>query len=365
VAEFSPNGRFILTASANHTARVWDAATGQAVTPSLRHRDVIVRAEFSPDGRRVVTASWDATARVWDLPHDGRPVEDLMRLGNLLAGYRIDVTGGLEPLDTAAFRSAWEALRSKYPDQFNCSPEEILAWHRRQAEDFEEKRQWSEAATHLDVVVASGPGCWSDHFSDSWAHAELGHWEMARNGFSKVVQLGPPDVYVWRFLALARLGADDSDGYRDACASLLEQCAETGDRDTMAWTCVFRADAVADLSRPVELAEKAVAAEHFTGLRTLGAALYRAGRFDEAVGKVDESLESQGGRGPLDWLFLAMAHHRLGHTDDAHQWLDKAAEWIDEKRESGIYGAAPDWTERLERQLPRREAEALIGADRP
>jgi tetratricopeptide (TPR) repeat protein len=132
----------------------------------------------------------------------------------------------------------------------------------------------------------------------------------------------------------------------------------------MAWTCVLGADAVADRSRPVQLAEKAVAAGHFTGLSTLGAALYRAGRFGEAVSKLDESLESQGGRGPLDWLFLAMAHHRLGHTDEAHNWLDKAAEWIDQNRESAIFGSEPDWTERLERQLLRREAEALIGTEK-
>ena len=29
--------------------------------------DTVVSAAFSPDGKRVVTASWDNTARVWDV----------------------------------------------------------------------------------------------------------------------------------------------------------------------------------------------------------------------------------------------------------------------------------------------------------
>ncbi|HEX4613906.1 MAG TPA: serine/threonine-protein kinase [Urbifossiella sp.] len=63
---FSPDGRRVATASEDRTARVWDAATGQLVGPSLRHDDQVVTVAFSPDGRRVATASSDKTARVWD-----------------------------------------------------------------------------------------------------------------------------------------------------------------------------------------------------------------------------------------------------------------------------------------------------------
>jgi WD40 repeat protein/serine/threonine protein kinase len=72
-AAFSPDGRRIVTASKDHTARVWDASTGEAVTPPLRHGHIVLKAAFSPDGHRVVTASHDATARVWDA-RSGQPV---------------------------------------------------------------------------------------------------------------------------------------------------------------------------------------------------------------------------------------------------------------------------------------------------
>ncbi len=72
-AEFSPGGRLIVTASNDGTAVVWSAATGKPAAPPLRHRSSVVWAAFSPDGRRVATASWDNTARVWEAS-SGRPV---------------------------------------------------------------------------------------------------------------------------------------------------------------------------------------------------------------------------------------------------------------------------------------------------
>jgi WD40 repeat protein len=66
-AAFSPDGKRIVTASYDGTARVWDAETGREIAPPLKeHYDVVLSAAFSPDGRRIVTASWDKTARLWD-----------------------------------------------------------------------------------------------------------------------------------------------------------------------------------------------------------------------------------------------------------------------------------------------------------
>ena len=65
-AAYSPDGARIITASEDHTARIWDARTGRQLLPPLPHQDDVLRAVFSPDGTRVATCSDDRTARIWD-----------------------------------------------------------------------------------------------------------------------------------------------------------------------------------------------------------------------------------------------------------------------------------------------------------
>ena len=60
---------------------------------------------------------------------------------------------------------------------------------------------------------------------------------------------------------------------------------------------------------------------------------------------------------------LAMTHHRLGHADEARQWLDKAVQKIEQAQQEGQAtsgGAALAWNRRLTLQLLRREAEELL-----
>ncbi len=69
-AKFSPDGRFVATACSDGTARVWDVATGKALTPPLNHGGPAHGIAFSPDGRQLATCSGDQKTqgdfRVWE-----------------------------------------------------------------------------------------------------------------------------------------------------------------------------------------------------------------------------------------------------------------------------------------------------------
>ena len=62
---FSPDGARILAASADNSAKLWDAVSGKLLT-SFAHQDEVFQAEFSPDGARILTASRDKSAKLWD-----------------------------------------------------------------------------------------------------------------------------------------------------------------------------------------------------------------------------------------------------------------------------------------------------------
>ncbi len=65
-ADLSPDGRTVVTASEDKTARLFEVATGQQIGQPMRHDGEVLSALFSPDGLRVVTTSDDRTARLWD-----------------------------------------------------------------------------------------------------------------------------------------------------------------------------------------------------------------------------------------------------------------------------------------------------------
>ncbi len=77
-AQFSPDGQWVVTASGDKTAQLWDAASRKPIGWPMNHEDAVSSAQFSPDGQRVVTASYDRTARVWDAA-TGKPVGEPMK----------------------------------------------------------------------------------------------------------------------------------------------------------------------------------------------------------------------------------------------------------------------------------------------
>ena len=87
VAAFNPDGSHLITASTDKTARVWNVETGKQ-SAVLEHDEVVWSAAFSPNGRYIVTASDDKTARVWDA-HTGDQIAVL--------------TGHTAPVRAAAF----------------------------------------------------------------------------------------------------------------------------------------------------------------------------------------------------------------------------------------------------------------------
>ena len=69
-ARFSPDGRRIVTASDDNTARIWDGEIGRMLIELRGHENRVISVRFGPNGQRILTASLDRTARLWD-PESG------------------------------------------------------------------------------------------------------------------------------------------------------------------------------------------------------------------------------------------------------------------------------------------------------
>lgn len=65
-ADFSPDGRRMVTCGEDRAAVVWETSTGRARTAPMVHGDQVIHAAFSPDGLWVGTLTRDSKVQVWD-----------------------------------------------------------------------------------------------------------------------------------------------------------------------------------------------------------------------------------------------------------------------------------------------------------
>jgi len=63
---YSPDGRWLATASSDRTARIWDAVTG-APRAVVHHDGGVVAVAFSPDSRLLASGGADRAVHVWDV----------------------------------------------------------------------------------------------------------------------------------------------------------------------------------------------------------------------------------------------------------------------------------------------------------
>src|SRR5262249_11912946 len=77
---FSPDGKLILMAAKDNTARLWEVATGKVIGKPLPHQHEIRAAAFSPDGKMVLTGSGNlhlrhdsGEAQLWEVT-TGQPL---------------------------------------------------------------------------------------------------------------------------------------------------------------------------------------------------------------------------------------------------------------------------------------------------
>jgi WD40 repeat protein/DNA-binding SARP family transcriptional activator len=68
---WSPDGRWIATASADGSTRIWEAETGRPRFRLSGHTADVFAVDWSPDSTRLVTGSTDGTARVWRITQEG------------------------------------------------------------------------------------------------------------------------------------------------------------------------------------------------------------------------------------------------------------------------------------------------------
>jgi WD40 repeat protein/tetratricopeptide (TPR) repeat protein/tRNA A-37 threonylcarbamoyl transferase component Bud32 len=225
---------------------------------------------------------------------------------------------------------------------------------------------WQAAVTDYDQAVAAAPRDSRYQLLRARASAELGRWQRAAEDFARARELQADPLTVWYPQALALLAGGDRPGYDRLCAWALEQTRadkKPVPPEAAVWACVLVPDGVKDVKPVVELARKAAdkTPKEAAVLRTLGAALYRAGDFEAALAKLEEARKQDEGDARA-WFLLALVHGRVaGHGEEARHCLEQGIRLVEEAGgEKAPEGVRLPWDRRLESRHLREEAEARL-----
>jgi WD40 repeat protein/serine/threonine protein kinase/tetratricopeptide (TPR) repeat protein len=370
---FSPDGQSVVAGCTDQTARVWDAATGQPLGPPLPHPSITnwgVSAAFSPDGRFLLTRDL-GSLRLWDAP---APLpDDVCRLSAWVesaTALELDQRGAVHVLDGAAWRERrrrLEQLGGPPPDDPALRRDPILfgAYPPVRGDAWKQRGEWKHAeAAYAEATRLRpfNPFAW-DHLASMYALR--GDADRAMAIFAEGIRLMPDSAFLPTGLALVQLWSGDRPGWQKSCAGLVDRFGGTFDPWTasaVAWTCALATGGTDDPETLVRLAETAVTrgrggSNGSSYLTIFGAALFRAGRLEEAIRQLDQGAQARGGKPPAEgWAFQAMAHHRLGHREETSRWLELLRNY-DPSSDSAHA------RNELEIRLLRGEAEALVLQD--
>jgi serine/threonine protein kinase/Tfp pilus assembly protein PilF len=198
----------------------------------------------------------------------------------------------------------------------------------------------------------------------SEAYTRLKQWDRVAADIARRIEADPTKHNLWYGVAAARLGAGDVAGYRAVRTAILARFRDTRDSSVATHLCYVCAAVPAEPDEAEALlrfAEFAVIGTPFNP-RIRGAMNYRAGKYEAAIADLDRSA-SIFPRRAWDWLFLAMAHDKLGHTEEAKNSLKNAEAWIERADRMPAGGSKNPWIgwfEPLEVEQILKEARALI-----
>ncbi len=320
---FSPDGRLVVVMEASRVLRLVETATGRT-SARLESPDLcsVECAAFSPDGSRLAVVTNDGPAvHVWDLRNIRRRLAAMGLDWDAPAYADADADDAkatpLPPLQVDLgplageidhFTEPAQTLIARYTARLKNNPSDSEAYHHR-AHALVDRNWLQEGIDDFTRGLRERPDDAHLRASRGRALQSLKHYESAIADLEAAVARDPEQ--------------------QDARESLAMCC------NNRAWELATGPELTRDPQRALILARRAIELSPGQAiyLNTLGVAQFRAGQYTEAITTLERTLTAGAGQSDAyDLFFLAMAHHRLRHREEARGCYERAVRWLREQK---------------------------------
>jgi WD40 repeat protein/serine/threonine protein kinase len=336
---FSPDGTRLASAGHDQTVRVWETSSGHLLLNLKGHASRIHCVSFSPDGTRIASGG-DTRVKVWDAS-SGQPLQSL--------------EGHIYAVNSLAFSPDGKRLASASADKT------VRVWDTVSGQETLTLKGPSRGVSGVafspdgqQLVSASFDGTTRVWDARPWT-PQLRIEKEARNLIHSLNEgIGLKAVVLERINQDPSLDAD----VRRMALDLMKRWQEYAPwLNAHSWRIVSRRDeSPTRYALALRQAEEACRQEPKNGswINTLGVALYRNGKYREALDALTRSDKINstaiGEHYPFDVSCLAMVHLKLGKKQDAQALLTQLRQIMKQ----------PQWAKDEEARAFLREAEEVI-----
>jgi WD40 repeat protein len=338
---YSPDGRWLASAAADGAVKLWDAATGATIATLSGHSARVGSIAFDPDGRRLASAGLDLAVRFWDpvtLEQDPR-AQEIGSLGVPWApagvafhpdGRRLAIGGSFVSASDLTLDHSLAIWDARGPDPDLDEQDEARS---RVAFLFDRSLTAEQVREHLlhDPSLAESARRRALDFVDSYGRARA-----LRQAEDRISRLASQGLFQSEIVERLRTDPDLTAEARSEALELARSPLEhpvsldlssqaVGNRPGATTSAYGRALAQAETACRL--------APHRSGFQvTRGMALYRLGKYGEALESLSRADPSREPRGEITaasrLALVAMAEYRLGRRDQAAASLRKLREML-------------------------------------
>lgn len=303
---------------------VWSVESNKRVARFMPHRGNLIKLDFSDDATRVLVSSSDTTARLWDV-QSGEPIGPVLRHSRFVRHGEIAADGRrIVTRDSRGIVYLWDGIRGDLLGQWNSKSSSTTvneAWFSADGKSLycpegaislEDSSTPTGTLTQL-IELMTGQRidplneCIEYLPANNFINAPRTYLEAFQQSIQNVSALSDPAALV-----------EKSNSLR---AKIL---------NNQAWGLVSRPTSEQDTIRGLLLAEESATLlpNESTYSNTLGVALYRNHRIDEAIAQLERSL-ARHHADAYDLYFLAMCHAQRLDKTKAQNCFDRAVKWAE------------------------------------